>query len=162
MAGAAPVARGVNKVILIGHLGQNPDARFLPNGDAVTSASIATTEKWKDKQSGEEKEATEWHRLIFYRRLGEIAGQYLSKGSHVYVEGKLRTRKYTTKEGQERQTTEIIVNDLQMLGGGKQQGDATEQEPTKEPARESSSKADYAKGSRGSIHGYEDDDIPFN
>jgi len=108
----------LNKVQIIGHLGQDPTTRYMPNGDAVCNFSVATTETWKDKQSGEKKEATEWHRFTAYRKLGEICGQYLKKGSCVYLEGKLQTRKWTDKDGVERYTTEIIADSMQMLGSG--------------------------------------------
>lgn len=106
----------VNKVILVGRLGKEPDVKKMTNGESVTNVTLATSENWKDK-SGVKQEKTEWHNLVFYRRLSEIAGQYLSKGSQIYVEGKLQTRKWQTKEGQDRYTTEIIVNEMQMLGG---------------------------------------------
>ena len=106
----------VNKVIIVGNLGRDPETRYMPNGDAVTNVAVATTESWKDKNSGEKKELTEWHRITFYRKLAEIAGQYLKKGSQVYVEGRLQTRKWTDKEGVERYTTEIIADTMQMLG----------------------------------------------
>lgn len=106
----------VNKVILVGRLGKDPDVRFMPNGEAVTNVTLATTETWKDK-SGVKQEKTEWHNLVFYRRIAEIAGEYLKKGSQIYIEGKLQTRKWQTKEGQDRYTTEIIVSEMQMLGG---------------------------------------------
>ncbi len=107
----------VNKVILIGNLGRDPETRYMPNGDAVTNITLATTETWKDRNSGERQEKTEWHRVTFYRRLAEIAGEYLKKGSQVFVEGRLETRKWTDKEGKDRYTTEIIARDMQMLGG---------------------------------------------
>jgi single-strand DNA-binding protein len=107
----------VNKVILVGNLGRDPETRYMPNGEAVTNVTIATSDNWTDKASGEKKEATEWHRVTFYRRLAEVAGEYLKKGSSVYVEGKLRTRKWQDKDGQERYTTEIIADVMQMLGG---------------------------------------------
>ena len=114
----------VNKVIVVGNLGRDPETRYMPNGEAVTNIAVATTESWKDKATGEKKEQTEWHRITFYRKLAEIAGQYLSKGSSVYVEGKLQTRKWQDKDGIERYTTEIIADSLQMLGGGpKKQGE---------------------------------------
>lgn len=112
----------VNKVILVGNLGADPETRYLPNGDAVANIRLATTESWKDKASGEKKEITEWHRVVFYRKLAEIAGQYLKKGSAVYVEGRIRTRKWQDKEGQERYTTEIEANEMQMLGGRQSMG----------------------------------------
>jgi single-strand DNA-binding protein len=107
----------VNKVILVGNLGRDPETRFMPNGEAVTNVTIATSDSWTDKASGEKKEATEWHRVTFYRRLAEIAGEYLKKGSQIYVEGKLRTRKWQDKDGQDRYTTEVIADAMQMLGG---------------------------------------------
>ena len=107
----------VNKVILVGNLGADPETRYMPNGDAVANIRLATTESWKDKASGEKKEITEWHRVVFYRKLAEIVGQYLKKGSAVYVEGSIRTRKWQDKEGQERYTTEIEATEMQMLGG---------------------------------------------
>lgn len=106
----------VNKVIIVGNLGRDPETRYMPNGDAVTNIAVATTESWKDKGTGEKKELTEWHRITFYRKLAEIAGQYLKKGSQVYIEGRLQTRKWTDKEGVERYTTEIIADTMQMLG----------------------------------------------
>lgn len=106
----------INKVIVVGNLGRDPETRYMPNGEAVTNVAVATTESWKDKNSGEKKELTEWHRITFYRRLAEVAGQYLKKGSQVYVEGRLQTRKWTDKEGVERYTTEIIADTMQMLG----------------------------------------------
>jgi single-strand DNA-binding protein len=107
----------VNKVIIVGNLGRDPETRYMPNGEAVTNVAVATTESWKDKNSGEKKEQTEWHRITFYRKLAEIAGQYLKKGSSVYVEGRLQTRKWTDKDGVEKYTTEIIADTMQMLGG---------------------------------------------
>jgi len=116
------MARGVNKVILIGNLGKDPEVRYMPSGSAVTNISIATSESWKDKQTGDKQERTEWHNVVFFNRLAEIAGEYLKKGSKVYVEGSLRTRKWQDKNtGQDRYTTEIVANEMQMLdsrGGG--------------------------------------------
>jgi single-strand DNA-binding protein len=106
----------VNKVILVGNLGKDPETRYMPNGEAVTNVTVATSDNWTDKASGEKKEATEWHRVTFYRRLAEVAGEYLKKGSSIYVEGKLRTRKWQDKDGQDRYTTEIIADVMQMLG----------------------------------------------
>ena len=106
----------VNKVIIVGNLGRDPEVRYMPNGDAVTTINVATTETWKDKNSGEKKELTEWHRIKFYRKLAEIVGEYLKKGSQVYVEGRLHTQKWTDKDGVERYTTEIIADAMQMLG----------------------------------------------
>lgn len=110
------MAKGINKVILVGNLGNDPEVRYTPSGAAVTTISVATTESWKDKD-GNKQEKTEWHRVVFYGRLAEIAGEYLRKGSQVYVEGKLRTNKWQDQSGQDRYTTEILANDLQMLGG---------------------------------------------
>ena len=106
----------VNKVILVGNLGADPETRYMPSGDAITNIRIATTDRWKDKASGEMKEATEWHRIAFFGRLAEVAGQYLKKGSQVYVEGRIRTRKWQDKEGQDRYTTEIVADAMQLLG----------------------------------------------
>jgi len=107
----------LNKVTLIGNLGADPEVRYLPTGGAVTTIRLATTMRWKDKQSGERKDATEWHRVVFFNRLAEVAGEYLKKGSQVYVEGRLRTDKYTDKNGVERYTTDVFADDMQMLGG---------------------------------------------
>lgn len=111
------MARGVNKVIVIGNLGQDPDTRYMPSGSAVTNLRIATNESWKDKQTGEQKDRTEWHSVAMFGRLAEIAAEYLRKGSQVYIEGKLRTRKWQDKDGNDRYTTEIIADEMQMLGG---------------------------------------------
>jgi len=110
------MARGVNKVILVGNLGKDPETRYMPSGSAVTNLRIATTEAWKDKQSGEQQERTEWHAVAMFGRLAEIAAEYLRKGSQVYIEGKLRTRKWQDKEGKDRYTTEIVADEMQMLG----------------------------------------------
>ncbi len=109
------MARGVNKVILVGNIGNEPEVRYTPNGNAVTNVSLATSDVWKDKQSGEQQERTEWHRVVFFNRLGEIAGEYLRKGSKIFVEGNLRTRKWQDKNNQDRYTTEIVANEMQML-----------------------------------------------
>lgn len=109
------MARGINKVILIGNLGADPEVRYMPSGGAVTNVTIATSETWKDKQSGDPQERTEWHRVVFFNRLAEIAGEYLKKGSKVYVEGSIRTRKWQDQSGADRYTTEIIANEMQML-----------------------------------------------
>jgi len=111
------MARGVNKVILIGHLGADPETRAMPSGMTVANLRLATSENWKDKQSGEQQERTEWHNVALFGRLGEIAAEYLRKGSQVYIEGRLRTRKWQDKEGRDRYTTEIIASDMQMIGG---------------------------------------------
>lgn len=109
------MARGINKVILIGNVGQDPEVKYMPSGGAVTNISIATSETWKDKNTGQPQERTEWHRVVFFNRLGEIAGEYLRKGSKVYIEGSLRTRKWQAQDGTDRYTTEIVANEMQML-----------------------------------------------
>jgi single-strand DNA-binding protein len=135
------MARGVNKVILVGNIGGDPDVRYMPNGNAVTNVTIATSETWKDKQSGQNQERTEWHRVVFFNRLGEIAGEYLRKGSKVYVEGSLRTRKWQGQDGQDRYTTEIVASEMQMLdsrggdnSGQQQQGGYQQQQPQQQAA----------------------------
>jgi len=149
------MARGVNKVILIGNLGKDPEVRYMPSGSAVTNVTIATSESWKDKQSGEQQERTEWHNIVFFNRLAEIAGEYLKKGSKVYVEGSLRTRKWQDKEGKDRYTTEIVAGEMQMLdskgGGG---GGASQ-------AREGSSGNWKKDTPAAEPAGDFDDDIPF-
>ena len=110
------MARGVNKVILVGNLGKDPEVRYSPKGSAMANVTIATAESWKDKQSGEKQEKTEWHRVVFFNRLAEIVGEYLKKGSQVYIEGRLQTRKWQGQDGQDRYTTEIVANEMQMLG----------------------------------------------
>ncbi len=111
------MSRGINKVILVGHLGADPDTRYMPSGSAVTNIRLATTEAWKDKTSGDQQERTEWHNVAFFGRLAEIAAEYLRKGSQVYVEGRLRTRKWQDKQGNDRWSTEVIASEMQMLGG---------------------------------------------
>ncbi len=111
------MSRGINKVIIVGNLGNDPETRYMPSGSAVTNLSVATNESWKDKQTGEQKDRTEWHKVAMFGRLAEIAAEYLRKGSQVYIEGKLRTRKWQDKEGQDRYTTEIVADEMQMLGG---------------------------------------------
>jgi single-strand DNA-binding protein len=118
------MARGINKVIIVGNCGQDPETRYLPSGGAVTNMSLATSEAWKDKNTGEQQERTEWHKVVFFNRLGEIAGEYLKKGSKVYVEGSLRTRKWQGQDGSDRYTTEIVASEMQMLDsrGGQEGG----------------------------------------
>ncbi|MBZ0072390.1 MAG: single-stranded DNA-binding protein [Gammaproteobacteria bacterium] len=151
------MARGVNKVILVGNLGKDPEVRYMPNGGAVANVAVATSEQWKDKQTGEQKERTEWHNVVFYQRLAEIVGEYLKKGSQIYVEGSLRTRKWQDKSGNDRYTTEIIASEMQMLGGRGGGGSA---------AFGGGSKAASGSGSGGGgdeapfNEGF-DDDIPF-
>jgi single-strand DNA-binding protein len=144
----------VNKVIIVGNIGRDPETRVLPSGDALTNISIATSDRYKDKATGEMKETTEWHRVTFFGKLAEIAGQYLKKGSQVYVEGKLRTRKYTDQAGVEKYSTEIIADSMQMLGG--KMVDTGNSAPQSAP-RERSSVSNTASSSLGEM----DDDIPF-
>lgn len=148
------MARGINKVIIIGNLGADPEVRYMPSGAAVTNIRVATSEGWKDKQTGETQERTEWHRIVFFNRLAEIASEYLRKGSKVYIEGSLRTNKWQDQSGNERYTTEIIANSMQMLdakGGVSATGGATAQSYSQEsaPATELEMSNDF------------DDDIPF-
>ena len=154
----------VNKVILMGNLGRDPEVRFMPNGDAVCNFSIATTDSWKDK-AGERQEKTEWHNIVMYRRLAEIAGEYLKKGRPVYLEGRLQTRKWQTKEGQDRYTTEVIADSMQMLGG-RDGAPAQESQPSSQPeARDEfdqtpSRNNQSGSSNSGSFDEFEDD-IPF-
>jgi single-strand DNA-binding protein len=171
------MARGVNKVILIGNLGKDPELKSFPNGDAYCNLTLATSESWTDKTSGEKKDRTEWHNLVFTRKLAEIVGQYLKKGAKIYVEGSLRTRKWQDKEGHDRYTTEIQVNDMQMLdgkgggsgggdeygggsssyGGGSSAGSSRSSAPQRERAPARAAPA----APQGGDGGFEDDDIPF-
>lgn len=128
-------SRGVNKVIIVGNLGQDPEVRFMPNGSAVANFTVATSETWKDKQTGEQKEKTEWHRIVIYQRLAEIAGEYLKKGSKVYLEGRLQTRKWQNQQGADQYTTEIVANEMQMLDsrqGGAQAGGFQQSAPAQQ------------------------------
>lgn len=147
----------VNKAIIVGHLGRDPETRYLPSGEAVTNVSIATSESWKDKATGEKQERTEWHRVGFFGRLAEVAGEYLKKGSLVYVEGSIQTRKWTDKEGVERFTTEIRADRLQMLGGKTERQDGGEQPAAMPAAPARSASKPPASG------GFDEmaDDIPF-
>ncbi|EJD6614116.1 single-stranded DNA-binding protein [Providencia rettgeri] len=129
-------SKGVNKVILIGHLGQDPEIRYMPAGGAVANLTLATSEAWRDKQSGEMREKTEWHRVVIFGKLAEVAGEYLKKGSQVYIEGSLQTRKWQDQSGQDRYTTEVVVNiggSMQMLGGNGGNNQAESQQPTRQP-----------------------------
>lgn len=151
------MARGVNKVIIIGNLGRDPEVRYMPSGSAVANVSIATTESWKDKQTGEQQDHTEWHRVVFFNRLAEIVGEYLRKGAKVYVEGGLRTRKWQDKNGQERLTTEIIATEMQMLDS--RGGAHTQLEPNVSGAQSAAPLA-ASTADMGSADNF-DDDIPF-
>ena len=149
------MARGVNKVILIGNLGKDPEVRYMPSGGAVANVTIATSDSWKDKQTGERQERTEWHNVVFFNRLAEIVGEYLRKGSKVYVEGSLRTRKWQDKNGMDRYTTEIVASEMQMLdsrgegGGGYRPQAASKPQPAAQQPAEAVADAPF------------DDDIPF-
>tara|TARA_B100000609_G_C16891454_1_gene269928 strand:- start:17 stop:451 length:435 start_codon:yes stop_codon:yes gene_type:complete len=144
------MARGINKVIIVGNLGADPDSRAMPSGNAVTNISVATSESWNDRDTGEKQEKTEWHRVVFFNRLAEIAAQYLKKGSQVYVEGKLQTRKWEDKEGNERWTTEVVANQMQMLGD-RMSGDMSNDNAS---SSQSTSDNDFSTDEF-------DDDIPF-
>ncbi|MDN5870405.1 MAG: single-stranded DNA-binding protein [Nitrococcus sp.] len=154
------MARGVNKVILIGNLGADPDVRYMPSGNAVTNIRLATTDQWRDRESGERQERTEWHRVVFFSRRAEIAGEYLRKGSKVYIEGRLQTRKWQGQDGQDRYTTEIVANEMQMLDSrgeattsaySRDDGDGDRQpsQPERHVERQAEPQEDF------------DDDIPF-
>jgi single-strand DNA-binding protein len=155
------MARGINKVILVGNCGQDPETKYMPSGGAVTNVSVATSESWKDKQTGQPQERTEWHRVVFFNRLAEIAGEYLRKGSKVYVEGSLRTRKWQDKTGTDRYTTEIVANEMQMLdsrgsqdaGGGMGQGGGQPRQ-TQQPQRQ-------PQPAQPVPDEFPEDDIPF-
>jgi len=156
------MGRGVNKVIIVGNLGSDPDTRYMPSGSAVTNLSIATSESWKDKQSGEQKERTEWHKIAMFGRLAEIAAEYLRKGSQVYIEGKLRTRKWQDKEGKDRWTTEIVADEMQMLGS-RSGGGAPAMQGSQGGSQGGSSGGSQGSGGPPPSAGPDvmDDDIPF-
>lgn len=156
--------RGVNKVILIGNLGADPEVRYMPSGDAMATLRIATSETWKDKQTGQTQERTEWHRVVLFGRLAEIAGEYLRKGRQVYIEGQLRTRKWQGQDGQDRYTTEIVAREMQLIGG---RGDGTAALEQGAPAYPEASvpppskPASAGKPAPQNLDDFEDDDIPF-
>jgi len=150
------MSKGVNKAILIGNLGNDPETRYLPSGGAVTNITVATSESWKDKQSGEAQERTEWHRVVFFNRLAEIAGEYLKKGSKVYVEGSLRTRKWQDQSGVDRYTTEIVASEMQMLDGNP--SDTAASAARQQPAHTQNAASSDAPKNFDNF----DDDIPFN
>jgi len=179
-------SRGVNKVILVGNLGQDPEVRYMPNGGAVANITLATSESWRDKQTGENKEITEWHRVVLFGKLAEVAGEYLRKGSQVYIEGQLRTRKWQDQGGQDRYTTEVVVNvggTMQMLGGrggntGAQTGQQFSGQQSGQPQQAPAASGDGGKGGKGGKSSQQqpepqappqgnyppadfDDDIPF-
>ena len=162
------MSRGVNKVILVGHLGADPEVRYMPNGGAVANVTVATTESWKDKSSGEKQEKTEWHRVVFFARLAEIVGEYLKKGSQMYVEGRLQTRKWQDKSGVDRYTTEIVASEMQMLGGrggagggaGANAGSSAGSGQSQAPAAAAGAASAAAPAAAGNYDDF-DDDIPF-
>lgn len=152
-------SRGVNKVIIVGRLGQDPEVRYAPSGAAFANLSVATSEQWRDKQTGEQKEQTEWHRIVISGKLAEVAGEYLRKGSEVYLEGKLRTRKWTDQSGAEKYTTEVLVGvggTMQMLGGKQDGGNAGSKPQQQRPSQQQSSPAPSNEPPMDF-----DDDIPF-
>jgi single-strand DNA-binding protein len=155
------MARGINKVILVGNLGKDPETRYMPSGSAVTNLTLATSESWKDKQTGEAQERTEWHKIAMFGRLAEIAAEYLRKGSQVYIEGKLRTRKWQDKEGKDRWTTEIVADEMQMLGGKGGGAGAGAGMGAGAAAGGSSGGGRAAVNDSGAPPGDFDDDIPF-
>ena len=159
------MARGINKVILVGNIGGDPETRYMPNGGAVTNITLATSDSWKDKNTGQMNERTEWHRIVFFNRLAEIAGEYLRKGSKVYVEGALRTRKWQGQDGQDRYTTEIVASEMQMLdsrggqqGGGYDQSQGGYQQSAPQAPQQGAPQQQSAPQQQG---GSFDDDIPF-
>jgi single-strand DNA-binding protein len=155
------MARGINKVILIGNLGADPETRAMPSGTTVANLRIATSESWRDKQSGEQQERTEWHRVALFGRLAEVAAEYLRKGSQVYIEGSLRTRKWQDKQGNERYSTEIVGNDMQMLGGRGGGGGGAGAGPGATAGAGASAPAFAEESSGGGRSEEFDDDIPF-
>lgn len=159
------MARGVNKVIIIGNLGAEPELRYMPSGGAVTTLNVATSETWKDKQTGQNQERTEWHRIAMFNRLAEIAGEYLHKGSKIYVEGSLRTRKWQDKSGQDRYTTEIVASTMQMLDGrggsaGGDQADYSESQGSRSEPNRAASQQQPSYDAPPQLEDF-DDDIPF-
>ncbi len=154
------MARGVNKVILVGNLGADPETKYTAGGAAITNIRLATSESWKDKQTGENQERTEWHRIVFFNRLAEIAGEYLRKGSQVYVEGKLQTRKWQDQSGQDRYSTEVVGNEMQMLGSREGGGAARPAQPAGGGFRDNKP-AQAQQPAPVADDGFTDDDIPF-
>ncbi len=163
------MARGINKVILVGNCGQDPETRYMPSGGAVTNLSVATSESWKDKNTGDQQERTEWHRVVFFNRLAEIVEQYVKKGSKLYVEGSLRTRKWQGQDGQDRYTTEIVASEMQMLDSRGSQGGYDQQppaafaasEPAQQPPQQAAPQQAAPKPSGQAQDTTFDDDIPF-
>jgi len=159
------MSNGINKVILVGRLGNDPEVRYTQSGSAIASISVATYEAWKDKQTGDQQERTEWHRVSLFNRLGEIAGEYLRKGSQVYIEGKLQTRKWQDKEGNDRYTTEIVANVMQMLGGKAEGSGQSQQDHRGHPGSNQPNPAPQSNESAGPApspaEDFDDSDIPF-
>ena len=165
------MARGVNKVILVGNLGKDPDMKYTANGAAIANITVATSESWNDKQTGEKQEKTEWHRVVFFRRLAEVVGEYLRKGSQVYIEGRLQTRKWQDQSGQDRYTTEIVADEMQMLGGrGDSGGSSGGGAPSggggggggfRSNPQQNNQGSQGGANQQGSDGGFSDDDIPF-
>jgi single-strand DNA-binding protein len=155
------MARGINKVILVGNIGKDPEVRYTASGAAITNISVATSESWRDKTSGEQQERTEWHKVVFFNRLAEIAGEYLKKGSQVYVEGSLRTRKWQDQSGQDRYTTEIVADEMQMLGGRGGSEGMDRPAPAKKGFRDSPPAGTGEPPSFDESQGFAEDDIPF-
>ena len=157
------MARGVNKVIIVGNCGQDPETRFMPSGGAVTNLSIATSESWKDKNTGEQQERTEWHRVVFFNRLAEIAGEYVKKGSKLYIEGSLRTSKWQGQDGQDRYTTEIVASEMQMLDsrGGQQAGGMGDYSQQSAPQSQPPQQPQQAPQQQAPSASFGDDEIPF-
>lgn len=156
------MARGINKVILVGNLGADPETRYTASGSAVTNISLATTDSWRDKATGENQERTEWHRVVFFNRLAEIAGEYLRKGRQVYVEGRLQTRKWQDQSGQDRYTTEIVANEMQMLGGREDSmGSSAPQSSGFRDQGQAPAKQPQAVAEPQGGGDFQDDDIPF-
>ena len=155
------MARGINKVILVGNIGKDPEVRYTASGAAITNISVATSESWRDKTSGEQQERTEWHKVVFFNRLAEIAGEYLKKGSQVYVEGSLRTRKWQDQSGQDRYTTEIVADEMQMLGGRGGSEGMDRPAPAKKGFRDSPPAGAGEPPPFDESQGFAEDDIPF-
>ena len=162
------MARGINKVIIVGNLGNDPETKYMPSGSAVTNLSVATNESWKDKQTGEQKDRTEWHKVAMFGRLAEIAAEYLRKGSQVYIEGKLRTRKWQGQDGQDRYSTEIVANEMQMLGSRGGEASARPQQNRdgfrdSKPAQQNQNQGqDQAQPAAAAAdENFAEDDIPF-
>jgi single-strand DNA-binding protein len=153
------MARGVNKVILVGNLGADPETRYTAGGTAITNIRIATSESWKDKQTGENQERTEWHRVAFFNRLAEIAGEYLRKGSQVYIEGSLRTRKWQDQSGQDRYSTEVVASEMQMLGS--RGGESVARPPQQSGGFRDTQPAQQQQPAPAADDGFAEDDIPF-